>query len=272
MYKSILRNPQAVVGIIMILIVLTAAIFAPNLAPNNPNEVDIYNTFAKPNRGYPLGTDEMGRCILSRLLSGASHSMGIAIPALLILTVFSTALSVTCAYAGGLLDKVFNIVCNIFMAFPPILVAVTLVGSLGNGYWNIMFSLLFSMWVWYARVIRTYVLQEKGKDYIVACRVSGCNNRKILTRHILPNILPHLLVYFSTGIASIILTISIFAYLGLGFATGTAEWGSMFSTAASYLQTHPVLLVYPGICIIFTAAGFNLFGEALRDILSREEA
>lgn len=272
MYKDILRNSQAVLGIIMILLVLLAAIFSEGLAPNNPNEVNIYNTFAESSREYPLGTDEMGRCILSRLLSGAAHSLGIAIPALIILSLFSTVLSVTCAYGGGAVDKAFGVICNIFMAFPPILVVVTLVGSLGHGYRSIMISLLFSMWVWYSRVIRTYVLREKGKDYIVACRVSGCSKIKILTRHILPNILPHLIVYFSTGIASIILTISIFAFLGLGFTTGTAEWGSMFSSAANYLQTHPKLMVYPGICIIFTAAGFNLFGEALRDILAKEEA
>lgn len=271
MYKSVSRNPQAVLGIAMILTVFIAAIFAPNLAPHNPDEVDIYNILAAPGGEYPLGTDEMGRCILSRLLSGATHSMGIAVPALFILAIFSTLLSVTCAFAGGLADKAFSIICNIFMAFPPILVAVTLVGAFGNGYGSIMISLLFSMWVWYARVIRTYVLQEKAKDYIVACRVSGCSGPKLLIRHILPNILPHLIVYFSTGIASIILTVSIFAFLGLGFATGTAEWGSMFSNAANYLQTHPKLLMYPGICIVFTAAGFNLFGEALRDILEKED-
>jgi peptide/nickel transport system permease protein len=256
----------------MILFIVLAAAFAPNLAPNDPNGIDIYNRFAEPNDRYPLGTDEMGRCILSRLLYGAANSMSIATPALIILMVFSTVLSVTCSYAGGLADKVFNVVCNIFMAFPPILVAVTLVGSLGQGYRSIVISLLFSMWVWYARVIRTYVLQEKGKDYIIACRVSGCGDTKILLRHIFPNILPHLIVYFSTGIASIILTISIFAFLGLGFATGTAEWGSMFSNAANYLQSHPLRLLYPGLCIVFAAAGFNLFGEALRDILAKDEA
>jgi peptide/nickel transport system permease protein len=259
-------------GMSMILIILLAAILAPNLAPNDPNGIDIYHIFAEPNSQYPLGTDEMGRCILSRLLYGAANSMSIAVPTLIVLAVSSTALAVVCSYAGGLVDKVFGIVCNIFMAFPPILVAVTLVGSLGQGYWSIVISLLFSLWVWYARVIRTYVLQEKNKDYIVACRISGCSNSKILIRHIFPNILPHLIVYFSTGIASIILTISIFAFLGLGFATGTAEWGSMFSNAANYLQSHPLLLLYPGLCIIFAAAGFNLFGEALRDILSRENA
>lgn len=272
MLNKIRRNPQAMAGLIMIAAILLTALLAPVLAPHHPNTVNIANTYAPASPEYPLGTDEMGRCVLSRLLHGARYSLGIAVPTLLLLALFSTAVATACAYAGGKTDRIFSAVCDVFMAFPPLLIAVTLIGSLGQGMVNIVVSILFSMWVWFAKIVRTFVLQEKHKDYITACRVAGCSDLQIVLGHILPNILPQLIVYFSTGIASIVLTVSGYAFLGFGFAPGTAEWGAMFSQASSYLYSHPMLIVYPGLCIIFTTAGFNLFGEALRDIISPEEA
>lgn len=272
MLRKICRNPQAMTGLVMIAAILLAALLAPLLAPNDPTAVNIANTYAKTSAQYPLGTDEMGRCVLSRLLYGARYSLGIAAPTLLLLAVFSTVISTACAYIGGRIDGVFSAVCDVFMAFPPLLIAVTLIGSLGQGITNIIISIVFSMWVWFARIVRTFVLQEKNKEYVTACRVAGCSGLQIVAGHILPNVLPQLIVYFSTGVASIVLTVSGYAFLGFGFETGTPEWGAMFSQASSYLYSHPMLIVYPGLCIIFTTAGFNLFGEALRDIISPEEA
>lgn len=272
MLRKIRRNPQAMTGLAMITAILLAALLAPLLAPNDPTAVNIANTYAKASAQYPLGTDEMGRCVLSRLLFGARYSLGIAVPTLVLLAVFSTVVSTACAYIGGRTDRVFSAVCDVFMAFPPLLIAVTLIGSLGHGITNIIISIVFSMWVWFAKIVRTFVLQEKSKEYVTACRVAGCSDLQIVAGHILPNVLPQLIVYFSTGIASIVLTVSGYAFLGFGFETGTPEWGAMFSQASSYLYSHPMLIVYPGLCIIFTTAGFNLFGEALRDIISPEEA
>lgn len=272
MLKKIYRNPQAMAGLIMIVAILLAALLAPLLAPNDPNIVNITNTYGKASAQYPFGTDEMGRCVLSRLLYGARYSLGIAVPTLLLLALFSTGVSTACAYAGGRTDRVYSAICDVFMAFPPLLVAVTLIGSLGQGITNIIISIVFSMWVWFAKIVRTFVLQEKNKEYITACRIAGCTGFQLILQHILPNVLPQLIVYFSTGVASIVLTVSGYAFLGFGFETGTPEWGAMFSHASAYLYSHPMLLVYPGLCIIFTAAGFNLFGEALRDIISPEEA
>lgn len=271
MLKKIFHNTQAVIGLIMILGVLIIACIAPQIAPNSPTETNIMQVFAKSSHQYPLGTDEVGRCIFSRLIFGARNSLSISIPTLLLLAFISTAIATTCAYIGGILDRVFSIVIDILMAFPPMLIAITLVGSWGQGYMSIAISLIASMWVWFARIIRTFVLIEKNKPYITACRISGCPDRYIVFSHILPNILPHLVVYFSTGIAGIIITISSYAFLGFGFEVGTPEWGAMFSGASPYLFTHPALVIYPGLCILFTAAGFNLFGEALRDIVSPEE-
>ena len=132
-------------------------------------------------------------------------------------------------------------------------------------------SIVIAMWVWNARVVRTHVLRERNQPYVITCRMSGCSELRIVFRHIIPNILPHLLVLYSTGLSSIIIMISSYAFLGLGLETGTAEWGAMFVNANKLMFSHPQFLVYPGLCILFAAAGFNLFGEALRDICAPRE-
>ena len=127
-----------------------------------------------PDSEYPLGTDEMGRCVFSRLLYGARSSMSIALPSLIILALVSTVVATVCAYLGGVLDRIFDVVSNIFMAFPPFLVAITLVGLFESKVFSIILSIVIAMWVWNARVVRTYVLREKQKPYVITCRMSGC--------------------------------------------------------------------------------------------------
>lgn len=271
MFCKILRNPQAIIGLSMISVVLCAAIFAPALAPNNPNEMDIMNLYAAPSAAYPLGTDEMGRCILSRLIFGARASMSLALPSLVLLAVFSTLAATVCAYSGGIADRIFDICSNIFMAFPPFLIAATLVGTFESNRVGIVLSIVFAMWVWSARIVRTYVLAEKDKPYVTTCRMSGCGEARIIFRHIIPNILPHLIVYFSTSLAGLVIMISSYAFLGIGLEAGTAEWGAMFINAKQFIFSHAELLFYPGLCILFAAAGFNMFGEALRDICQPKE-
>ena len=218
-----------------------------------------------------IGTDELGRCVLSRLIYGARESLSIALPTLLLLAIISTVIATLCAYLGGIVDRVFEVVSNIFMAFPPFLVAITLVGLFESKVTSIILSIVIAMWVWNARVVRTHVLRERSQPYVITCRMSGCSELRIVFRHIIPNILPHLLVIYSTGLSSIIIMISSYAFLGLGLETGTAEWGAMFVNANKLLFSHPELLVYPGLCILFAAAGFNLFGEALRDLCAPKE-
>ena len=271
MIKSVFMRPQALLGIGIITTMLLIAIMAPVISPNDPNEINILHVYEEPSAKFILGTDEMGRCVFSRLLYGARNSLFVAIPTLLLLAIISTCISSVCTYAGGWVDRSFVMLSDMLMAFPPLLVAVTLVGSFGQSYFSIVLSIVVSMWVWFAKVVRTLVLVEKKKPYILSCRIAGCRNNNIIFCHIIPNILPRLLVYFSTGISSIIITISGYAFLGLGFPAGTAEWGAMFRKGVSYLYSHPRLLVWPGICILVTTAGFNLFGEALRDTISPRE-
>lgn len=271
MVKKIFKNPQAVIGLIFISIVILMAVCASIIAPNNPELVDISMKFQKPNSQYPFGTDQLGRCVFSRLVYGAKYSLGIAIPVMLSTMIISVFIGTISSYIGGKLDMFFSVIFDIFMAFPPIVVALSLVGSLGQEIKNIVIALIFSTWVWSAKVVRSCILEEKNKEYIISAKVVGASDIDIILKHIIPNIFPTLLVYFSNGIASVVLMISGFSFLGIGIEAGLPEWGAMLNNGRAFLYSHPELIYYPGICIFFTATGFTLFAEALRDIISPEE-
>lgn len=270
MLKKILRNPQALVGLLIILLIVLAAIFAPAIAPHNPEEMNTALKFAPSSSEYPLGTDQLGRCVFSRLIYGARYSIGISLPTLLVLAVIGLALGCLSACAGKWIDRLITVLCDIFIAFPTLAVALAVIGIMGNGVENVMIAVIIAMWAWFTRMVRSYAALEMGKDYILASRISGCSMPKLIFKHLIPNLLPQFLVYLSTGVASMILTVSGFAFLGVGLPSGTPEWGAMLNEARSNLYSHPEQLIYPGICIVLTAAGFNLFGEAIRDIISPE--
>jgi peptide/nickel transport system permease protein len=259
-------NKQAIAGLSLIVLIAMTAVLAPLLAPHSPHDMDVARKFLSASAEYPLGTDQLGRCVLSRLLYGARYSLGIAVPTLVALGAIGLAAGTAAAYVGGRVERAFLVLCDLFMAFPPLVIVMSLVGSLGQGIVNIFLAIVFSMWVWFSRVVRTYAAIEQSKDYVTASRIAGCSDARIVFYHIIPNIMPQFLVYLSTGIASVILMVSGFSFLGLGFTAGTPEWGAMLSEARGSFYSHPMLLVYPGICILLTAAAFNLFGEALRDI------
>lgn len=271
MLKKILKNPQGVIGLIFIAVAFFVAIGASILAPNNPELVDIGMKFEKASSEYPLGTDQLGRCVLSRLIYGARYSLGISMPVMLVVMAISLIIGTISAYIGGKLDRFLQVIFDIFMAFPPIVVVLSLVGSLGQGIRNIVIALIFSTWVWSAKVVRTYVLEEKSKEYVLSARIAGARDIDIILKHIIPNIFPNLLVYFSNGIAGTVLMISGFSFLGIGIEAGLPEWGAMLNNGRAFLYSHPELIYYPGICIFFTATGFTLFAEALRDIMDPRE-
>lgn len=271
MRRKVLHNPQAMAGLLLILLILTAAVLAPVLAPHDPEEINVGNKYLGASLTYPLGTDQLGRCELSRLLFGARYSMGMSLPTILALSVIGLLLGSYSACAGKWADRVLIMVCDVFIAFPALLIAAAIIGVLGNGLQNIVVAVIVAMWAWFTRVVRSYAVMEMGRDYIVAARISGCSTFQIIIRHLIPNIMPQFLVYVSTGVASAIIMISSFSFLGLGLPSGVSEWGAMLNEARSSLYSNPALLIYPGICIFFTAAGFNLFGEAVRDMLEPEE-
>lgn len=271
MLKRIWKTPQAVVGIVLILIILIFAVFAPLIAPNDPELVNAANKYAGASADYPMGTDQLGRCEFSRLIYGARYSLGISLPVMLILAVSGLLLGTLSACAGEKADRILTVLCDIFISFPALIIAVAVIGILGNGFENIVIAIVISMWAWFTRMVRAYAVVEMGKDYILAARISGCGRMKLIWKHLVPNIMPQFLVYLSTGVASCILMVSSFLFLGLGLPAGVPEWGAMLNEARASLYSHPELLIYPGLCILATAAAFNLLGESMRDLLTPEE-
>ncbi|MDR1328367.1 MAG: ABC transporter permease subunit [Oscillospiraceae bacterium] len=272
MLKKTLRNPQAAAGLAIIALFLLTAVFAPALAPNSTDAIDVMSKYLSAGARFPLGTDQLGRCVLSRLIYGARSSAMIVLPSLAVIGFCGVVCGASAAYIGGAAERAFIVVCDVFMAFPPLVIAISLVGALGQGMLNIIAAVFFSAWVWFAKVVRTWAAIEKGKDYVTASKIAGCTRAGVIFRHIIPNILPQCVVYLSTGVASAILMVSGFSFLGLGFEAGAAEWGAMLNDAQANFHTHPELLVYPGLCVLIAAAGFNLFGEALRDVVTPEGA
>lgn len=271
MDKKWFKNTQTLLGLALIFLVLAVALLAPVLAPNSPEQIDMSCKYLPPGGQYPLGTDQLGRCVLSRLLYGARYSVAISIPTLLLLSVLGLLLGSFSVCAGKQVDLLLNMVCDIFIAFPALIIAIAVIGVLGRGIENLALSVLIATWAWFVRVVRAYALTEMGRDYILAARISGCGTFKIIFHHLLPNIIPQFMVYVSTSVASAIVMVSSFAFLGLGLPAGTPEWSAMLNDARTGLYTHPEFLLYPGLCIFLTSAGFNLFGEALRDHLLPEE-
>lgn len=271
MYSKVLKNPQAVIGLIIVLFVLLVALFAPLLAPNDPEKVDIMLKFAGSSGKYPFGNDALGRCILSRLMYGARYSMAVSLPILILLSAIGLFLGTLSVCGGRKLNTILDYLCDTFISLPQLMVGIAVIGMLGTGFKNIVVAIVIGMWAWFTKMVRAYSQVEMSRDYILAARISGCGKMKLVFSHLIPNILPQFLVFFSTGIATSVLMVSTFAFLGLGLPSGTPEWGAMLKDASTNIYNHPEMLVYPGVCILITSAGFVLFGEALRDIIMSGE-
>ena len=266
-----LRKGLIIVGLALILIFILMALAAPLLAPNDPNATGLALKNAPPSSEYPLGCDQMGRCELSRLLYGARYSMGLTIPVLIVLAAFALFVGCYSSYKGGLVDEVIRILCDILMAFPLIVIAMALVSAVDNSVASVIIAIGISMLAWFLRMVRSYAKTECGKEYIEAARIAGASGLRIVLRHLIPNVFPQFVVYFTTGIATAIMSVSSFAFLGVGLIVGTPEWGAMLNEARNSVYSNPALLIYPGICLIVCCAGFNLLGEGLRDAIGKED-
>ena len=205
MTKKIFSKPQAVIGLILITIIIICAIFAPVIAPNPPDQIDPSLKYHEADANYPLGTDQLGRCELSRLIYGARYSIGMSVPMMLILGVLGLIIGTFSACAGEKVDRIITFICDVFISFPSLITAIAVISILGNGIQNIAIAVVISMWAWFARMVRSYAVTEMGKEYITAARISGCGTAGLIFRHLIPNILPQCIVYMSTGVASAII-------------------------------------------------------------------
>ncbi|KUK36368.1 MAG: Binding-protein-dependent transport systems inner membrane component [Thermacetogenium phaeum] len=261
------QDKLALLGLVIILAVMAVAVFAPYIAPNDPVKVDLAQRLAPPGAPYPLGTDHLGRCLLSRLIYGTRPSLTTAALALSAIMLIGIPLGTLAGYCGGWVDNVIMRLVDVLLAFPGLILALVIAGMLGPGLLNVMLALSAVWWVGYARVIRGMVLSVKEKEFVLAARACGTSELGIISRHILPNVLSPVIVLATLDMGKLILAISGLSFLGLGAQPPTPEWGAMLNDGRPYLQVAPQLMIYPGLAIMTVVLAFNFLGDGLRDAL-----
>ncbi|WP_100407493.1 nickel ABC transporter permease subunit NikC [Bacillus solitudinis] len=240
-------------------------IFAPWLAPNDPTAVDLAHKLQSPSFDYPLGTDHLGRCTLSRILFGARVSLGFATLIFISSLSIGLIIGLIAGFKGGWVDQLLMRVADGLMAVPNLLLVLGLVGIWGAGLKQVILALIFVQWVYYARIIRGVVLSLKEQNYITAAKISGSSQWTIMKKHIIPNVLPPLAVMGTLEMGWAIMDLSSMSFLGLGVQPPTPEWGAMIHEGKSYIRTNPALMLYPGLMIMLVVVTFNLLGEALSE-------
>jgi peptide/nickel transport system permease protein len=261
------RNRAALVGLGVILVLLVAAVFAPLLAPYDPYAVVLERRLQAPDARHLLGTDELGRDILSRLLYGARVSLWVGIVTVALSGLIGVTGGVVAGYLGGYWDAVIMRLVDVFLAFPVIVLAIAIVAVRGPGLTNVLIALALVYWTTYARVARGIVLALREEEYTWAARTLGATPTRIMLRHLLPNAVAPLIVLASLGMGNAIVAEAALSFLGLGIQPPEASWGSMLNFGMQFLRDASFLSTTPGLAIFITLLGFNLLGDGLRDAL-----
>ncbi len=264
---------QATLASAVILLLLVAALFAPLLAPYDPAAQDLMVRLMPPawlaggSSAHWLGTDSLGRDILSRIIFGSRVSMSVGVVAVLISGTFGTTVGIVGGYFGRLLDQILMRLADIQLAFPSMLLALAILAVLGPGFVNLLLVLGLTGWVTYARVVRAQVLSLREREYVVAARALGAWDASILLRHILPNAVAPLIVVGTLQVASVIIAEASLSFLGVGVPVDTVSWGAMLSDGQLFLAKAWWIAVFPGIAIMMAVLSVNLLGDYLRDVL-----
>jgi len=270
------RNPLATAGVIMVIVFVMCAVFAPWLAPQDPAAINLADRLSPPSAAHWFGTDELGRDLLSRIIYGARISMLVGTSVVAAALGLGLVIGSVAGYYGGRVDRFVNvIVMNAFLSFPGILLAIAFVAFLGPGIANLILALAIGGWVGYARLVRAQVLAVKEREFVEAARALGASDWRIVTRHILPNIIQPVIVQAAIGMAGAILAEATMSFLGLGVPPPTASWGTMLDAARSHLFDAPHMVLFPAAAVMLAVLSFNFIGDALRDYLdprSRIEA
>lgn len=268
LFKKLIRNRLAALGMIILAVMVLVAIFAPLIAPYPPNKMDVANSLAVPgSKGHLLGTDNYGRDLLSRLVYGARISIMVGVAAVVFGAIFGTFLGLISGYFGGKLDSIIMRTMDGLFAFPFILLAITLMTVLGQGLLNVIIAIGIANVPGFARIVRGQVLSVKEEEYIEVTRSLGASHSRILFQHVLPNCLAPLIVYGTMSIAGAIISEAALSFLGLGVQPPTASWGSILKDGKDFLVLSPHMATFSGLSILLTVLGINLFGDGLRDAL-----
>jgi peptide/nickel transport system permease protein len=258
---------------VILFVLVVCGVAAPLLAPYDPQELRLEEKLRPPDwrvwdsGSYFLGTDNLGRDLLSRIIYGSRVSLLVGATTVIFAGLIGCFLGAVAGYYGEMIDETINKTTEIFLAFPFLLLAISVMAFLGQGLYNLILALVLSRWVQYCRIVRGEVLSLKERDFIQAVRALGGRDFYIIIRHIMPNTLPSVMVIATFAMAIVIITEASLSFLGLGIPPSIPTWGSMLSEGRSYMYRAPWLTIWPGMAIFITVLGINLLGDGLRDIL-----
>ena len=254
-------------GLGLVAVVFAAAALGGLLAPYPPNEISLLERFAPPSSAHLFGTDDYGRDLFSRVLAGAAISVQVAAVVISISVVVGTLLGALAGLLGGLADELIMRLTDLFLAFPALILAAAIAATWGGNLTTTVIALATVYWPWYARLVRGQVLSLREREYVTAARAMGAGPLDIMRSHLLPNVLPFVILQVSLDIGYVILYTSSLSFLGLGAQAPTAEWGAMMTDARGYMREAWWFPTFPGLALGLTVLGFNLLGDGLRDWL-----
>lgn len=266
-----LKNPLNVLGLVIILGLIVVAFFAPQIAPYPEQGMGlsmVENRLLSPSAQHLLGTDDLGRDILSRIILGAQVSLKAAVIVISVVVAIGVPLGIIAGYFGGKVDEVIMRICDLFLAFPPLLLAIAIVAALGPSLINALIALSVPWWPWYARITRGQTISLKERQFVEAAQAIGASSFRIVFRHILPNCITPIIVLATLDMGFIILSLAGLGFLGLGTQPPVADWGVMVSNGRTFILDQWWFSTFPGIAILITVLGFNLVGDGVAEILN----
>jgi ABC-type dipeptide/oligopeptide/nickel transport system permease subunit len=266
-YRALLRYPLPRIGFLILAFLFLISLFAPLLAPYDPNEQDLYNVLKGPSATHWLGTDELGRDLLSRFLYGGRVSFAVGFIATIPTIFIGLFLGLLAGFKGGGVDGIIMRIADAVFCFPPLVVTLALFALLGGGIQNVIIAVILFGWPGLARIVRGQVLQVRELPYVEASFAAGASQWLILFRHVLPNVMAPVIVSISLGLATSVGLEAGASYLGLGVQPPTASWGVELRSGQNYLENHPIYSLVPGLLITAAVLAFNFIGDGLRDIL-----
>lgn len=256
----------------MIIVILLMSIFAPLIAPHDPLLVSLANKFQPPSFQYWLGTDQLGRCILSRLIYGIRATVLTSLLAMLATILFGSIIGIISGYFGGKIDSLLMRICDIVLSFPSDVMIIAIIGIISPSLFNIIITIVAIKWAWYARIIRSAVLRYKHQNYIYFAKIHHASFFYIMSKHLLPSIGGEILALATINIGGVILMISALSFLGLGIQAPTPEWGTMLSEAKDYLINRPYLMLPAGLAITLTVIIFNYLGDIMQEKINQKSS
>lgn len=262
-----LRSPTLVAGGVLTGLLVLAFLLAPVLSPYSPDHQDLYGILQGPSARHLLGTDELGRDELSRLLWAGRTDLLVGVLAVLFPFCFGTTMGTLAGFYGGWLDNVIMRIVDVLIAFPFYVLVIALVFVAGTGVTGIFIAFAVADWVVYARIVRSTTLVVRESDYVAAARTGGLSDLRVMLRHVLPNTITQAIVYIMNDIVLVIVAVVTLGYLGLGIQPPTADWGAMISDGQQFLTTRWDLATLPGIAVVLTGIGLSLLGDGLADVL-----